>query len=165
MFEEDIARESIGHLVGENLLVHSPSEWLSDLVLEVSDASDRRILRVVRVHDAYEVIFGECLEVVQKVLNHLIVSLLVGGKTGEQTRKTVDDDQSKVDLQLFSLKLGQDHGKEHEKPLQVEHLHDFEPRESLLNLLGLSASTSILDEILHNRVNLSIIFDILIESL
>ena len=109
MFEEDIARESIGHLVGENLLVHSPSEWLSDLVLEVSDASDRRILRVIRVHDAYEVIFGECLEVVQKVLNHLIVSLLVGGKTSEQTRKTVDDDQSKVDLQLFSLQLGQDH--------------------------------------------------------
>ena len=77
MLQENVASQAISHLIREYLLVDSPRQWLSHLILKIGDSSHSRILRVVSVNDAHEVIFGECLEVVEQVFDHLVVSLLV----------------------------------------------------------------------------------------
>ena len=122
MLEEDVAGESVGHLIGKNLLVHRPGQRLAHLVFQVSDPCDGRVLCIISVDDAHEVIFGECLEVEEQVFNHLVVGLLVGGLGGEKTRQTVDHDQLEINLQLLALQLCQDHRKEHKELLEVAHL-------------------------------------------
>ena len=122
MLEEDVAGESVSHLIGKNLLVHRPGQWLAPLVLQVSDSCDGRVLCIVGVDDADEVIFGECLKVEEQVFDHLVVGLLVGGLGGEETRQTVDHDQLEINLQLLALQLSQDHRKEHKELLEVAHL-------------------------------------------
>ena len=122
VLEENVACESICHLVCEDLFVNCPSERLSDLVPEVGHAGHTGILGVVGVDDADEVIFGECLKVEEQVFDHLVVGLLVGGLGGEETRQTVDHDQLEINLQLLALQLSQDHRKEHKELLEVAHL-------------------------------------------
>ena len=126
MLEEDVAGESVSHLIGKNLLVHRPGQWLAHLVLQVSASCDGRVLCIVGVDDADEVIFGERLEVEEQVLHHLVVDLLVCGESSEQARQAVNHDHAKVDLDLPSLELGEDRGEEHEELLQVEHFDDSE---------------------------------------
>ena len=94
VLEEDVAGETVCHLIGEDLLVDGPAQRLAHLVPQVSDSLHRCIFRVVRVHDADKVILGEGLELVEQLLDHLVEVLLVGGQSGEQTRQTVNDDQS-----------------------------------------------------------------------
>ena len=126
VLEVYVACESIRHLVCEDLLVHCPSKWLSDLVPEVSHSGHTGILGVVGVDDADEVIFGERLKVEEQVLHHLVVDLLVCGESSEQARQAVNHDHAKVDLDLPSLELGKDRREEHEELLQVEHFDHSE---------------------------------------
>ena len=85
MSEEHIICESICHLVRKYLLVDRPGQWLTHLIFQVGHPRHRRILRIVCVDDAHEVIFGECPEVVEQIFDHLMVLLLVGRLCGEQT--------------------------------------------------------------------------------
>ena len=126
VLEENVACESICHLVSEDLFVNCPSERLSDLVPEVGHAGHTGILGVVGVDDADEVIFGERLEVEEQVLHRLVVGLFVCGESGKQARQAVNHDHAKVHLDLPALELGQYHGEEHEKLLQVEDFDDSE---------------------------------------
>ena len=126
VLEENVARESICHLVCEDLFVNCPSERLADLVPEVGHAGHTGIFRVVGVDDAHEVIFGESLEVEEQVLHHLVVDLFVCGEPGEQAGQAVNHDHAKVHLDLPPLELGKDHGEKHEELLQVEDFDDSE---------------------------------------
>ena len=110
MLEENVACESVCHLVCEDLFVHCPRERLSDLVPEVGHSGHTRVLGVVGVDDADEVIFGEGLEVEEQVLHHLVVDLFVCGESGKQAREAVNHDHSEVHLDLPALELGEDHG-------------------------------------------------------
>lgn len=109
MFKENIACKSISHLMSKDLFVYSPRKRLTNLIAQVRDSSHCRIFCVVRIDYSNEVILGECLEIIEQILDHLEVVLFIGGQSSEQTRQTVDHDQSQLNLQLSPLELGEDH--------------------------------------------------------
>ena len=98
MFKENIACKSIGHLMSKDLFVYGPCKWLTDLVAQVRDSGNCRIFSVVRIDYSNEVILGECLEIVEQILDHLEVVLFICGQSSEQTRQTIDHDQSQLNL-------------------------------------------------------------------
>jgi len=94
VFDENVASEPIGALFGKYLLVHCPGKRLADLIAKISHSLHRSVLSVVYVHDAYEVIFGQCLEVVEQVFDLLQVLVFLGLDPCEKAGKTVNYDQS-----------------------------------------------------------------------
>lgn len=117
MFDENVAGEPVDALIGKYLLVHCPGKRLANLVAQISHSLHRCVLSVVCVHDAHEVIFGQCLEVVEQVFDLLQVLVFLGLDPCEQAGKTVNDDQSQVNLKLSFLELPQKHRKQEEQLL------------------------------------------------
>jgi hypothetical protein len=84
MFEENIASETIGALICKNLLINCPGERLSNLIAQIGHSLYSRILCIVCIDDAHEVIFGESLEVEEKILDHLQILIFLGRHSREK---------------------------------------------------------------------------------
>lgn len=117
MFDENVAGEPVDALIGKYLLVHCPGKRLANLVAQISHSLHRSVFCVVCVHDAHEVIFGQCLEVVEQVFDLLHVLVFPGLDPCKQTGKTIDYNQSQVNLKLFFLELPEKHGQQEEQLL------------------------------------------------
>lgn len=94
MLEENVAGQPVSHLIRIDLLVYGPRERLSNLVPQIGHSLHSRILRIVRVDHTHEVIFGQCLELVEKFFHHLVIVALVAWERRKETRQTVNNDQS-----------------------------------------------------------------------
>lgn len=84
VLDEDVAGVTVCHLIGENLLVNGPLDWLANLVSQISNSLDAGIPSVVSVDDTHEVIFGQRLQVEKQVFHGLIEGISFDGASCKQ---------------------------------------------------------------------------------